>query len=135
MVLTLSSPNRSTPAIGVAEEGVEQIDHLARGQFPRQRGEADDIDEHDRDLGKLVGHRLARAQPRRDRLGQDVLEQPVGFLALGVDHGPGRVERARLVVDRPVQVEHQDGEGAVIGAGEEQLARALAIEQIGRAHV
>ena len=43
-----------------------------------QRGEADDVGEHQRDVLEAVGdERLAGAQPLGDGLGQDVQQQPL----------------------------------------------------------
>jgi hypothetical protein len=46
---------------------------VARRQFFRERGESDEVDEQDRDVGKGVGDRFAGAQPGRDLAGQDVV--------------------------------------------------------------
>ena len=111
-------PEQVAAVIGAAEHRVEHLDRAARAQLFRNAGEADDIGEDDRNLGKIVGHRFLAGQSRGDRRGQHCLEQVVGLFALDPQL-MARLEQApRIVVDCPVHIEQQGGQS---GAGVDRI--------------
>ena len=69
------------------EQPVEQRHDVLRRHLRRQRGEADQVGEGDRDLGEAVGDPLlAAAQPVGDRRRQDVEQQLLVLAVLVLDH-------------------------------------------------
>lgn len=98
--------------IEVGEHLAEQVDHFSRRHPGRERGEADDVGENDRDRGKAVGDGgFALFEAVGDRCGKHVQEQPLGLRLFPFDSSGLILDDETLVPDfAPIPLQQTQGE-------------------------